>query len=124
MKEEIVSYDSLKASYHVMNLKMFLQKFKVEIVSLGLISIFFLSFCGFVFGCGCSFLWSGGLSHCNIHNPLPPNCPWCTGPVYLQIIPFLLVCIAAFAGIRFIRHFKTPNFLRDVAGGLLFATVI
>jgi hypothetical protein len=103
---------------------MLLQKFKTEIVSLSLISVFFLPFCGFVFGCGCSFLWSGALSHCNIHNPIPPNCPWCSGPLYLQMIPFLLVCLAAYAGIKITKHFKPPNFLRDVAAGLLLATVM
>jgi hypothetical protein len=107
-----------------MNLKIFLQKFKAEIVSLGLISVFFLPFCGFMFGCGCSFLWSGALSHCNIHNPIPPDCPWCSGPLYLQMIPFLSVCLAGYVGIKVTRHFKPPNFLRDTAGGLLFSTVI
>jgi hypothetical protein len=107
----------------VMDKKMVLQKFKAEIVTLGLISIFFLPFCGFMFGCGCSFLWSGALSHCNIHNPMPPNCPWCTGPLYLQMIPFLVVCVAAYAGIKIMRHFNTANFFLDAAAGLLVALV-
>ena len=121
-KEAIVCASSYNLWNHrIMNYEMIriLQQFKTEIVSLSFVSIFFLPICGFLFGCGCHFLWSGGLTHCNIHNPLPPNCPWCTGPLVLQMIPFLLVCLATYAGIRITRHFKKANFLRDLAGGLL-----
>ena len=31
--------------------------------------------CNLFFHCGCA--WTGP-AHCNIHNPSPPHCPWCT----------------------------------------------
>jgi len=31
--------------------------------------------CNLFFQCGCA--WNGP-AHCNIHNPSPPHCPWCT----------------------------------------------
>ena len=34
-------------------------------------------YCGFLFRCGCTFPWAGGVSACNIHNPAGPKCPWC-----------------------------------------------
>ena len=39
--------------------------------------IFILPICGFLFECGCTWIWSDGAAHCNIHDELPPNCPWC-----------------------------------------------
>ncbi|MCH2694902.1 MAG: hypothetical protein MK025_09350 [Acidobacteriia bacterium] len=39
--------------------------------------IFILPICGFLFQCGCTWPWSDGATHCNIHDQLPPNCPWC-----------------------------------------------
>lgn len=46
----------------------------VVLASLGLLLI---PFCGMLFGCGCTWLWDGAASHCNIHHPGPPDCPWC-----------------------------------------------
>ncbi len=47
---------------------------------LGLISVLarltILSFCGFLFACGCS--WSEGITHCNIFDAQRPDCPWCS----------------------------------------------
>jgi hypothetical protein len=38
---------------------------------------FMAPLCGFMFKCGCVWNWAGAANHCNIHNPLPPHCPWC-----------------------------------------------
>ncbi len=44
----------------------------------GLAWVFFIQFCDLMFGCGCEALWASGAAHCNIHNPEPPHCPWCS----------------------------------------------
>ncbi len=40
--------------------------------------VFITPLCGFIFRCGCTWLWSGAVSCCNINHPQTPNCPWCT----------------------------------------------
>jgi hypothetical protein len=37
--------------------------------------------CELQFACGCEPVWSGGAEHCNVQQPGPPDCPWCTGGV-------------------------------------------
>ena len=37
-------------------------------------------YCNLIFQCGCTWPWAGGSSHCNIHNPNGPHCPWCESP--------------------------------------------
>ncbi len=44
------------------------------LASLGLLMV---PFCGALFGCGCTWLWDGAASHCDIYHPGPPDCPWC-----------------------------------------------
>jgi hypothetical protein len=90
-----------------------------EAIAVAMIAIFFLPLCGFLFGCGCRNLWAGGVEHCNIHVPGPPDCPWCSGPFAIQWIPFILVCLSAIGGIRWMRRFRTRVFLRDLIAGLL-----
>ncbi len=46
-------------------------------VVVGVGHLFFIQFCDLLFDCGCRALWAGAASHCNIHNPGPPHCPWC-----------------------------------------------
>ena len=41
-------------------------------------ALFAISFCGWLFGCGCQYLWGAGADHCNIKNHHGPHCPWCT----------------------------------------------
>jgi len=33
--------------------------------------------CALVFACGCTWVATGGATHCNIHHPQPPHCPAC-----------------------------------------------
>ena len=40
--------------------------------------VFMTPLCGQLFGCGCSFLWSGADAHCNVKREAPPHCPWCS----------------------------------------------
>ena len=36
--------------------------------------------CDLAFDCGCTHVFAGGDAHCDIHQPLPPNCPVCSVP--------------------------------------------
>jgi len=45
--------------------------------SLGISFVFFIQLCDLVFDCGCRALWNGAAEACNIHDPVPPHCPWC-----------------------------------------------
>lgn len=40
-------------------------------------TVFFINFCSLLYGCGCTFLWSGAAAHCNIHAATGRHCPWC-----------------------------------------------
>lgn len=46
----------------------------------GFTYLFFINWCDWVYDCGCTFLWAGAAAHCNIHQPGPPDCPWCVRP--------------------------------------------
>ena len=48
------------------------------ILAVGLIAVFLTPYCGLIFHCGCGLLWEGGASYCNVHNELPPHCPFCS----------------------------------------------
>ena len=37
----------------------------------------FLPICDLHFDCGCTWPGVGGVSHCDIHQSGPPDCPWC-----------------------------------------------
>jgi hypothetical protein len=87
------------------------------LVALALLASFALyPFCGFVFGCGCVMSGFEGATHCNVHRPSGPHCPWCehawlgmTGMVLIfigQAIVYFLVyrrsrstAAAGFAGL-------------------------
>ncbi len=43
----------------------------------GVAQLFFIQYCDLLFRCGCEALWAGRAEHCNIHDALPPHCPWC-----------------------------------------------
>jgi hypothetical protein len=38
---------------------------------------FIINLCAAIYQCGCTFVWSGGNQHCNIHQPVGRHCPWC-----------------------------------------------
>ena len=40
-------------------------------------AVFTIDLCNFMYRCGCTHVWAGADRHCNIHDPEPPNCPWC-----------------------------------------------
>ena len=93
---------------------------RAEIIAATIALILLLPFCGLLFGCGCTLLT--GLKHCNIHDPLPPNCPWCSGSLASQFLPVTVVSLAAIAGPHIMRKVSgTRHFGRDVAVGLVVA---
>ena len=53
--------------------------------------------CDLYFSCGCQPLWSGAAEHCNIHDPAPPDCPWCAEDRFLGVTALLM--LGALAGI-------------------------
>ena len=66
-------------------------KGSIFLVSAVITSVFLINFCAMIYGCGCTFLWAGADTHCNIHTG-PKHCPWCSigmsgfAGVYLTII--------------------------------------
>jgi len=83
-------------------LQQLLSPFRVCIL---LLAIFFAPLCGWLFQCGCTYLWSGASAHCSIHDPARADCPWCVMPfkkagprvgVVLQTLPFFLISFILF----------------------------
>ncbi|MBI4484198.1 MAG: hypothetical protein HY652_15085 [Acidobacteria bacterium] len=42
-----------------------------------LAALLVVPYCGWLFGCGCTWIWAGAVDRCNIHQPTVPHCPWC-----------------------------------------------
>ncbi len=97
-----------------------LKPWGVFLISAAITAVFLLPFCGFMYKCGCTFLWSGAADGCNIHQANTVHCPWCVkrNPV-LMALPFLVI----FAGQGFsIYHFKRKckfGVLKLIVVGLL-----
>eukprot|EP01125_Pyxidicula_operculata_P014003 TRINITY_DN4644_c0_g1_i4.p1 TRINITY_DN4644_c0_g1~~TRINITY_DN4644_c0_g1_i4.p1 ORF type:complete len:178 (-),score=25.77 TRINITY_DN4644_c0_g1_i4:183-716(-) len=81
-----------------------------EFVVLGTFSfvwsyLFTIPYCGFLFQCGCTWLWDGGIEPCNYKTPGMPHCPWCIAPIVLGSIPqwgtpFLMIGITCLLAYR------------------------
>jgi hypothetical protein len=76
--------------------------------------------CGALFGCGCTWPWSGLDRHCNVHDPnAPDHCPWCVRPGIAATI-FVAAAgagaIAAFALPRRAGSVLADGTLRALAG--------
>ncbi len=54
--------------------KRFLMVYSVLVV---FAAVFLIPFCGWMYQCGCTFLWDGADRYCNIHHADAPHCPWC-----------------------------------------------
>lgn len=103
-------------------------------LSFGFSYIFTLPYCGWLFQCGCTWVWAGGVKKyvrtkffflftssfsCNIFQPNSPHCPWCVTHVILSNIPlwgtpFLMIFVTATLSFYFPRHRfknKISNFL-------------
>lgn len=75
-----------------------------SVLSIALTMIFILPFCGWMFQCGCGFLWSS-YAQCNIHQAGLPHCPWCVERhPFLMTLPFLFIFGAQVTVIRYFNH--------------------
>lgn len=87
-----------------------------------------LRMCALIFGCGCTWSWSGAASHCNIHTPGVPHCPFCVmgsaGLLYV-VLPVLIAqaSLLYLARRRFGRRLPTSLLavLAGYAGGTALA---
>ena len=91
-----------------------------------LLSIFLLPMCGLIFQCGCTYLWAGRDLHCNIHDPAPPNCPWCIAPFHnhafsslVQMIPFVLIFISSLIAIRVSHAQLGRSYMKQLSAGII-----
>jgi hypothetical protein len=67
-------------------------------------SLLMTPFCGFMFRCGCSWIWTTAAAHCNIHHSMPPHCPWCSYGDIGYFLPYAGFIIGqALAGILVLR---------------------
>jgi hypothetical protein len=96
-----------------------------------LLSIFLLPLCNLIFQCGCSYLWAGADSHCNIHVPGKPDCPWCIAPFHnktlsllAQMIPFILIFAAACASSYLSRRKRSVSYVKQLAAGIAGGLVV
>ena len=67
-------------------LKKFLLLGAIAIVSA---SVLMPPVCNLLFKCGCSWLWTTAAAHCNVHNALPPHCPWCSHGAAGYYLPYV-----------------------------------
>ena len=52
------------------------------------VSVLMPPVCNLLFSCGCSWLWTSAAAHCNVHNPAPPHCPWCSHGALGYYLPY------------------------------------
>jgi hypothetical protein len=66
----------------------------VVALSMAIYAIFHNPTCDWMFKCGCTWDWDGGWDRCNIHNPEPPHCPFCSGdPIATWTTSYLVVAM-------------------------------
>jgi hypothetical protein len=100
-----------------------------QVIAGALLAVFYLPYCGFIFGCGCVQIWEGAHHACNAFRAGPPDCPFCVAPFckdcgpaaqsFLQIIPFAIALIAGTIGIHLLQKRKGRLYLRDLITGLI-----
>ena len=76
-----------------------------------------LSVCDAIFDCGCAPPWAGAASHCNIHTPGPPDCPFCVGGYRFLIASIAMVGLAL-TGIVVVSRKVTTHFAALLAAGI------
>ena len=101
-------------------LKKLLSPFAVCIL---LLAIFFTPLCGWLFRCGCTFLWSGASVHCSVHDPARADCPWCVMPfghassgtfgLVLKKLPFFMISFGLFGLSKLQARFYADRYWRQ-----------
>lgn len=71
-------------------------------------------FCNAMFHCGCGLV--SLTAHCNIHNPMPPHCPWCRQPLWFALAGVLALAGAS-AAMRVVGR-RTAALLPAIVAGL------
>ena len=61
--------------------------------------------CNLLFKCGCSWLWTTAAAHCNVHNPAPPHCPWCSHGASGYYLPYVGFIVGQFVAGAFVFRF-------------------
>ncbi|MFQ5637953.1 MAG: hypothetical protein ACE5IR_08140 [bacterium] len=100
------------------------KKFLLIFTGLALASIIFLTpFCGLMYQCGCTTLWSGGAQQCNVYHETGPHCPWCkTGknPI-LGLVPVFGILVGqALSVFYFSKNGKSGHVKLVIVGFLAF----
>ncbi len=65
-------------------------------IAFGITSVAYMPICDFVFDCGCTWPWLGGVQHCNIRVAGPPDCPLCKGGAPAQAAGFAAIATPVF----------------------------
>jgi hypothetical protein len=89
--------------------------------------IFITPLCGWVFDCGCTHLWAGAATHCNIHDASKPDCPWCVIPFqfnsleklsfFFTLLPAVIIYMMAWVAIKLARRYYGKNYWREMLAG-------
>jgi hypothetical protein len=53
-------------------------------------------FCGWIFACGCSWLWTTAGQLCNVHQTTSLHCPWCSHGTLGMIAPLVGFFVGGF----------------------------
>lgn len=70
-------------------------------------------YCNLMFNCGCTWNWSGSWKDCNVHNPLTPNCPWCSASkLAAWTIQELVIVLLTLVG--YLLHVKKAHIMTQL----------
>ncbi|HEX9653375.1 MAG TPA: hypothetical protein VGA99_06670 [bacterium] len=86
-----------------------------------LAAIFLIPFCGWMYQCGCTFLWAGADRYCNIHHADAPHCPWCVAgekPLSAALLGLAIFGLPA-APIYWFNHKENASVPKLFAAGVL-----
>jgi hypothetical protein len=67
-------------------------------------AVLYLPVCDLVYDCGCTWVFAGGSSKCNIHNAAPPHCPACTRGLPALGLALIIAAPALAACLLFLRR--------------------
>ena len=97
-------------------LRTLLKKLASPILLIVFLAVMFSPFCGWMYQCGCTYLWNGADAHCNVHAAGTPDCPWCVTPSVFahkadlaqvaQLIPFIIVLVSGIISVLVYRRFS------------------